>query len=177
MVAFSVMGQENARETRKAAKEKQREARKAAIAKENAANRALITKLVNERAFVLEAQYLSDDQGNMLEVNSDINFIIVKGDKASFQFGDPSMIGYNGVGGITVVGDLQAYKIMQHKKGDYIVSFDIFSNVGTLFVTIDIVPENLRAEATIRGNTANALNYTGKIVPLDKSRIYQGNAF
>ena len=62
---------------------------------------------INEKAFTLEADQVVFKYGNMAYVNSNTNFVSVKGDKAVVQvaFNIP-VSGPNGIGGVTVDGSV-----------------------------------------------------------------------
>ncbi len=172
MIASAGYGQ-----SRKELRAREKQARKEARAKEEAMNQALTKKMIESRKFVLEADFISGRQGQRISVTRTINFIVVNGDKAAFQFADGNRVGYNGLGGSTVEGNIRDYKYKTTNKGVFSVDFQIVSSVGTLFVHLSAMGPTLRADATVKGNTSAQLNYSGYLVPLDQSRIFKGMSF
>ncbi len=161
--------------TKKEARAKARAEKKAARAAAEAANAAVVKKLIEDRHFVLEATFLADKTGRRISVTPTLNFIMVEKDKATFQFGGGSQVGYNGVGGVTMDGNVQNYKYKVDKKGVYHLSFQISTSLGTIFVSMTIMPATSRADATVQGTGGKKLYYTGEIVPPEKSRVYKGS--
>ena len=165
-----LFAQENKKEQRKAKKEANKEAK----AKQEAETAAITKASLASKKFVLEADFLMDRKGQRIVVQSNLNFIGVDSDKGAFQFGNGRDIGYNGVGGVTVEGDVQDFKIEENKNGTLSVSFRIVSSFGNIFVSMTVNPFG-NADATVRGNTSARLKYTGTIVPLGSSRVYKGS--
>lgn len=172
LTASSGFGQISRKEARKQAREAKKEVR----AKEEAKNNAQAKKMIDERHFVLEAIFLSDNTGERVSVASNLNFIVVDGEKGVFQFANGNSVGYNGLGGETVKGNVRNYKYSVDSKGVYNVDFQISSSLGTIFVHMTVTGSSLKAEATVQGNFSARLNYTGNLVPISQSRIYEGSS-
>jgi hypothetical protein len=81
---------------------------------------------INEKAFTLEADQVVFKYGNMAYVNSNTNFVSVKGDKAVVQvaFNIP-VSGPNGIGGVTVDGSVSDYEVKTDKKGNLSLSMNV----------------------------------------------------
>lgn len=151
-------------------KRKQREAEKAAMA-------ALVDSMVNMRQFVLEADYLSNQYGNRVVVNSTLNFIMVDSTESVIQtastsgFGGPNMMG-----GITADGNITRFEVTKlPKSNSYSIKMMIMTSVGIYDVFFSISSDGL-ANATIGGNWGGKLNYHGRLVPLKTSRVYKGRS-
>jgi len=172
MIASAGYGQ-----SKKELRAREKQAKKEARAREEAMNKELTKKMIESRKFVLEADFVSGKQGQRISVTRTFNFIVVNGDKVAFQFADGSHVGYNGVGGSFEEGNLREYKFKTNKKGMYFVDFRIVSSGGTLFVHLSAIGATLRVDATIKGTSSAQLNYSGYLVPLDKSRVYKGVSF
>ncbi len=168
-MALPVFGQQT-KEERKAAKE----AKKAQQAQADVEKAAIIHASIEAKQFVLEANFLSDKYGQRLVVDPSLNFVGIDIEKSAFQFGNGSDIGYNGVGGITVEGSANNYKMSQNKKGMYTIDFQVSATAGTIFVVLSVSPTGA-ADATISGNTSQKLIYSGTLVPLGESRVYKGS--
>ncbi len=151
-------------------REAKKEARKAAIEKEYQQT----ARLLENRNFVLEADYLANRYGNRVPVTSNLNFIKVDSSEAVIQIGSPTGLGYNGVGGVTAEGRIGKWEVTQNPKKK---SFQVYMNVMTPLGSYDIhffIGANGYAQATLGGVTAGKLTYSGYVVPTESSRIYQG---
>ncbi len=171
MVTPAVMGQNM---SKKEAREKARAEKKAAQQAAEAANTAKIRQLIEQRHFVLEANFLSNKSGGQISVTSTLNFVMVEKDKATFQFGEGSRVGYNGVGGLTMDGQVRNYEYTTDKKGMIHLDFQISTSAGTIFVSMMITPASSDATATISSMGSKKLYYRGKIVAPEESRVYKG---
>ncbi|HDO06230.1 MAG TPA: DUF4251 domain-containing protein [Bacteroidetes bacterium] len=81
-----------------------------------AISREYYTKLLKEKYFVFQADFLIGAHGESFVLSPDINFMSVNGNKVILQFGFNNAIGWNGVGGITVRGTLSNYQVHLGKK-------------------------------------------------------------
>jgi hypothetical protein len=133
-----------------------------------------IDTLLNYRTYVLEANYLRNTYGSMVVVSSNINFIRVAGPKGVLQTGSDSRVGSNNLGGVTAEGNISNYRITRDTKNlTYTVTFNLLTNIGT-FDILMYVSSDYTATATISGTTAGKLTWSGRMVPLDKSRVFKG---
>lgn len=162
------------KELKKIAKEEKR-ARKHA---EEEQIRELVSLMMVYHRFVLEAEFVGNQTGQRIPVNSNINFIAVDSTKATLQLGTPHGVGYNGVGGITVDGRITKYdlQVIQGKRSkSYNLMIFISTSIGMYDLTFNI-SETGYADATVKGNTMGQLRYSGKIVPISMSRVYKGTS-
>jgi Domain of unknown function (DUF4251) len=131
--------------------------------------------LVNKK-FVLEADYISDGKGQRIPVSSTINFVVVDSLECILQIGSPGGIGWNGVGGVTVEGNISKYdlRIKEGKKGkSYYIMIVIMSSQGIYDISFQ-VSQSGYTDATVRSTTSGQLVYSGKLVEINKSRVYKG---
>ena len=134
--------------------------------------------LLTMHRFVLEADYVGDGRGSRIPVNSTINFIAVDSSKAVIQLGTTSGIGYNGVGGITVDGNVTKYdlKINEGKKGrTYSLMFNVMTSLGMYDITL-LVNSTGYTDATVRSTRSGQLKYSGNLVPIGLSKVYKGTS-
>lgn len=168
-VVSSLMAQENEKNKRLTRDEK-----KELKAQEQAAAIELTTQIISDTAYVLEADFLNNKKGQRIPVSSMINFILVNGDKAMFQFGTAMSAGYNGVGGLTLEGNVNSYEVSKRKRGgSYFIRFAIATTLGSMDITLDIMATGT-AGATISTIKGDRLYYSGNIVSISTSRIYKG---
>ncbi len=79
-------------------------------------SRKYYTQLLKEKYFVFQADFLTGPQGASFILSPDINFMSINGNNVVLQFGFNGVIGWNGVGGITVRGTLSDYQVHLGKK-------------------------------------------------------------
>ncbi len=172
-VTLSVVGQENtdkklSRKERREIKKKEQAARSEAMAK-------LLATAIDEQMWVLEANTLAGKRGASINVNSTLNFIAVEGDEAFVQLGSNSGMGPNGVGGVSVRGNVNKYEVNKNeKKGTYFITLFISSAIGTFDIRLDCNSDGQIANATVQGNRSSRIQYRGVIVPLSESTVYKG---
>jgi|WetSurSiteA1Bulk_404760.scaffolds.fasta_scaffold28364_2 hypothetical protein len=130
--------------------------------------------LLNFRTYVLEASYLKNTYGSMIYVTSNLNFIRVAGYNGVLQTGSDTRIGSNNVGGVTAEGTINNYKIVKDQKRlTFTVTFYLLTNLGTFDILMNVSADN-NATATITGSTSGKLTWSGRLVPLNKSRVFKG---
>ncbi|TFH28318.1 MAG: DUF4251 domain-containing protein [Bacteroidia bacterium] len=130
-----------------------KELKKEQQADELAKSVEVVTTMVSYGRFVLEAYSLRNKRGESLQVTSALNFVASDSITGVLQIGDDAGIGPNGVGGVTVQGEISDYKYTMHEKsGNYNVSYILRTPVGTYEVWMTAFPDS-RAEATISNAT------------------------
>ncbi len=153
-----------------------REQKKELKAQQEEAQRQLVTQLITDRRFVLEAYQLRNKQGNSVNVNSNINFILIDSVEAVFQFGSAQMVGVNGVGGLTIEGTVSKWETtFREKSGSYFIRLTLSSRSGFFDITLNVMASG-SADATVSTMGGGQLNYSGNIIPLEMSSVYKGMA-
>ena len=136
----------------------------------------VMMQVLTSRAWVLESYQLQDKYGESAPVEPSINFIGIAGDLSTVQLGSSGDIGWNGVGGITVEGEVRSYDLKEGKKagsGAHIRMEVSGASSGHISVAIHISADGTAA-ATISDNMGDRLTYRGRIVPLAESTVYKG---
>lgn len=131
---------------------------------------------IADSAFTLEAYQVVFKDGQSAEVTSNTNFVRVEGKKAIVQvaFNVP-FIGQNGLGGVTVDGDISNWSDKTDKRGMHYISFNV-SGIG-ISARIDMVISynSNKADITVSPNfNSRRLTLRGIILPNYRSRVYQG---
>ena len=133
---------------------------------------------VRNQDFVLEAQTVQFRTGATVFVNSNTNFISVKGNHAVVQISPSNFAsGPNGVGGVTVDGMIsgQEYKVGKH--GNVTYSFSVMGIGINAQIEIYMTPGTNQATATIYPNfNSNTVWVQGNIVPYENSDIIEGSS-
>ena len=159
----------------KSRKELRAEKKAQEIEKRNA-NRLVQEKLVAEKTFVLEAQQVFNKIGDMFSLNSSTNFVYLNGDDAVIQLGFDGLIGWNGVGGITIKGKISRYIVEDENKNKPIyIRMTIQGSEGFFDITMWI-SSNGKGEAEVVDIRGNRIKFTGDIVSLDDTRVFIGHS-
>lgn len=166
---FQVEAQEN--KTKKEIRAEKKAQQKA----EQDSLRIIQEQWVKDTTFVLEAQRVSNKIGEVFQLNSTINFVHVNKDKATIQLGFDQLVGWNGVGGITITGRITRYEIDHEKKDKPIfIRMSIQGSAGMQDLTIWI-SNNGNGEATIVDMRGNRIRFSGDIVSVEDTRVFKGN--
>jgi hypothetical protein len=132
-------------------------------------------QLINSQKFVLEANYRSGRTGARFYVTSSLNFIKIDSTNITIQIGSNSRIGYNGVGGVTVVGKIQRYKVdTNEKRKTFFIRINMMGSTGSYDIFMNISSSG-STTATVTGLYPGGIVYDGVLVPLEKSIIYTGS--
>lgn len=134
---------------------------------------------VKDTAFTLEADKVVFKYGQIAYVNSNTNFVSVNKDNAVVQvaFNVP-FAGPNGIGGVTVQGGVNGYKIQTDKKGTTLVTMNVIGAGISAQIWITMYQGTHDASVEILPNfSSNRLTLNGVILPLHKSTIFQGRTF
>ena len=128
--------------------------------------------------FVLQIDNVTFSNGNTVYVNSNINFLSVKGDRAVVQISPSNFApGPNGLGGVTVDGIISGYQIMTDKKGRVNLTYNV-SGIGlNAQIEVYIVPGSSSAQATVYPNlNSNTLWISGIVVPYENADVMEGSS-
>jgi len=137
----------------------------------------LVSAMIEARQFVLLADNISTQEGLTFPVSSNINFVLVDSTKATFQFGSVSLIGINGVGGVTIDGNITYFDVKKYEKsGAYFIRMTISTSTGFYDINFNILATGI-ADAEVVAMSNFRFNYSGRIVPINQSRYYKGTSF
>ena len=128
--------------------------------------------------FVLEADNVQFRNGNTVFVNSNTNFISVKGNRAVVQISPSSFAsGPNGLGGVTVDGIISGQEIRTDSKGRITYSMNVTGIGINAQVEIYMFPDSNSATATVYPNfNSNTVWLNGTIVPYENSSVIEGSS-
>ena len=174
LISLPAFAQELSKKEQKALEKELKKEQEAAAAAEMA---EVVTAMVEYQRFVLEANTLRDKRGNSVPVTSNLNFVSADSLTGVIQVGSNLYVGRNGVGGVTVEGNVTEYKYTKNEKsGSYTITYYLRTPVGSYDVQIT-VSQNSRADATIRSTLwGDQLRYSGFLVPIGISRVYKGTS-
>ena len=141
---------------------------------QRASNFYILDSLLNARSFVLVADYLQNQYGDMIPVPSMINFIRITGPTAVIQTGSNFSMGYNGVGGVTAEGSISNWEVFKDaKRFTHRIRFSIISQIGHYDVSMIVSSDN-RASATVSGMWRGRLTWDGHLETVGNSRVFKG---
>jgi hypothetical protein len=177
LLLFSVSllsAQQIARDTlsRKEISKRKKEAREAERQKQF----ETIYQMLLSRSFVLEADFIENYMGRRISVKSNLNFMLVDSANAVLQGGADYGVGYNGVGGATIRGEVLSYKLSRNEKQK---SCSLYLNVNSISgnYTISVeIPASDYASARVSGMRSGRFVYVGHIIPLKESSVYIGRS-
>lgn len=174
-VSINLMAQEVSNEDWKQMSRQERKEYRMKTQKENHQNTMI---LLASRAWVLEADQIQDRSGESAIVEPGLNFVGVAGDQSTVQLGSSGEIGWNGLGGITLDGQVRTYDLRENKKeatGANVKLEVSGSYSGHISLSIQVSPDGT-AQATVTDNFGERITYRGRIVPIAESRAFKGFA-
>lgn len=180
VTTFAQSGKE-ARAARREVMKKEREARRALEAQQDSVAYLKAVEALKNGSFVLEADYVSFPNGIVRYVSSNTNYVqadngegIVQTAFSNFTFSP----GPNGLGGVTVQGNISGMNIKEDKDGNYFCNYTIQGVAISATIFITLTGGNNQASVTINPNfNSNNMTMTGNLLPLDESDVFQGTTW
>lgn len=154
---------------------KRAEARAIELHQDSVAYGAALAAL-KEGSWVLEANNLNFSNGVMRFVSSSTNYIscnegegVIQTAYANFTYSP------NGLGGVTVQGDISGGSFSVDKDGNVYYSFGIQGSAVSATVSLTLTAGTNQASATVNPNfTGQSLTFDGYLVPYNQSSVFQG---
>jgi hypothetical protein len=161
----------------KAERKEAKKAKKEAKLKEDIASAEVLVAIIESKRFVLEANTLYDKSGQSYNLNSSINFVGFDGESSTIQLAFEQLVGWNGVGGVTLDGKISQIEVKQ-KEGSASFSVDarVNNKGGGMVTMIFRVSSNGSARVDMSGSFGDRLSFQGNIVPLSNTAVYKGTA-
>jgi len=140
-----------------------------------AENLKAINSAVDDSVFVLEANMIRGRYTSNNFVSPNTNFIKVEGDEIVVQTADAFNAGYNGLGGITVRGNIREYEVRKDDGGVNV--FIQMSSTVLGYSTVNIsVNASGHASATVRTGFGGYANFDGDFRLLEDSGAFEGTS-
>lgn len=166
-----------AQDSKEAARQEKKEQRKKEQQQLDSASYSKAVEALSAQTWVLEANTIRGKRGYVHQVSSILNFVMVENGKGTVQLASPRGAGYNGLGGITVEGNISAYQLDTDKRGNVNVRFFVMGVGINATILVTLYAYSNRAEATIEPNTwGRKITYSGNLLPFDDSAVYKGFA-
>lgn len=185
LLLFCITGVINAQRTRKEIREAKREAARKKMEAEKALEaqqdsiafeKALVA--LKEGTFVLEADNIMFPNGIIRYVTSSTNYVEVQDGQGIVQTAFSNFTynpGPNGLGGVTVQGNISEPEIKTDKHGNVFYNFSITGISIPATISITLTGGTNEASAYISPNfNNNNITMTGHIVPYEESVVFQG---
>jgi hypothetical protein len=165
-----VFGQDT-KEDRKAAKKARKEEQK----RINLENTERLKLIVGTKQFVLEAHTLFDRTGMSYNLNPTLNFVGFDGTNSSIQLSFNQLVGWNGVGGVTIDGRIDKMEIKGNdKKPNFSVDAAVKNRTGGYVTMIFRVSSDGNARVDMSGSFGEKVSFQGRIVALSQTSVYKG---
>lgn len=171
------------KEQKKAEKEAEKQRKKAEKAQKKAIQEqqdslefVIAEKAVKDRHFVVTADRVRFRRGNTVNVNYTTNFVLLQGDDATVQLAfDNGMSGYNGLGGITVVGKASNIKINYDKKGNLVFSMSVLGTAISADISFTLPKNSSRCDAVVDSSFyPSRITFSGKLHPYNSQNVFKG---
>ena len=170
-----------ARAARREALKKEREERKALEAQQDSVAYLKAIEALKTGSFVMEANNVTFPNGITRYVSSNTNYVQVDNGEGIVQTAFSNFAytpGPNGLGGVTVEGNISGLKMKEDKDGNYFYSYTIQGVAISATVFITLTGGTNQASVNISPNfNNNNMTMTGVLLPLDESDVFQGTTW
>ena len=132
-------------------------------------------------SFVLEADNVVFRNGIMRFVSSNTNYVEVNDGQGIIQTAFTNFVynwSPNGLGGVTVQGNVNGISMRQDKDGNVYYNYGINGIAVSATVSIVLTGGTNQASVTINPNfSGNTLTMNGYLVPYNESSVFQGTTW
>jgi len=150
---------------RKAKKEEDKRKRQEAL--------IVFEQYAENREWVVEAHTVFNRQGESLQMDPTINFVGVNKEETTVQLSFNGLMGWNGVGGVTLDGKIGKYEHSNDGKSVNITMSAMGSGLGVVDIFLTISGDG-NARATVSGNWGDRITFQGRFVSLQESKVFKG---
>ena len=170
-----------ARAARREALKKEREARRALEAQQDSIAYFKAVEALKTGSFVLEADNVTFPNGITRYVSSNTNYVQADNGEGIVQTAFTNFAynpGPNGLGGVTVQGNISGLSMKEDKDGNYFYNFTIQGMAISATVFITLTGGTNQASVQISPNfNNNNMTMTGRLLPLSESEVFQGTTW
>lgn len=162
-----------AQQDKKLSKKEKKELRKQQQIEQN----RIIIELLYSKNWVIEAHTVYDRYSQSYQLNPTINFVGVKDEEGALQLGFDGLIGWNGVGGVTVDGKVTKYEVKEGngKSGPTLNLRFQGRGIGSAIINVTVNSSG-QATARVNGDFGDRITFAGTIKPLEESAVYKGQS-
>ena len=170
-----------ARAARREALKKEREARRALEAQQDSIAYFKAVEALKTGSFVLEADNVTFPNGITRYVSSNTNYVQADNGEGIVQTAFTNFAynpGPNGLGGVTVQGNISGLSMKEDKDGNYFYNYTIQGMAISATVFITLTGGTNQASVQISPNfNNNNMTMTGRLLPLSESEVFQGTTW
>lgn len=170
-----------ARAAKREAIRKERAARKALEAQQDSVAYFKAVQALKSGSFVLEADNVTFPNGITRYVSSTTNYVQVDAGEGIVQTAFSNFMyspGPNGLGGVTVEGNVSGMSTKKDKDGNYYCNFNIQGMAISATISITLTGGTNQASVMVSPNfNNNNMTMTGRLLPLDESDVFQGSTW
>jgi hypothetical protein len=125
------------------------------------------------KAWVVEAHTVFDKQGLSYQMDPTINFVGVSNEETTVQLSFNGIVGWNGIGGVTLDGKVGKYEFSRDKNTVSIQMTAMGSSIGNVDIFLSVSGGG-NGRATVTGNWGERITFQGKFVSLAESNVFKG---
>ena len=133
-------------------------------------------KALKADSWVLEANNVNFSNGITRFVTPSTNYISFDDDEGTIQTAFNNFTySPNGLGGVTVQGNVSGQRMSADRDGNIFYSFTIQGSTISAIVNLTLTAGTNQASATIIPNFAgNSMTFDGYLIPYDQASVFQG---
>lgn len=126
--------------------------------------------------WVLEADNVVFRNGMLRFVSSNTNYVAVQDGEGTVQTAfDNFVYSPNGLGGVTVQGEVSGQDLSQDKDGNIFMNFSVFGGAISATLNLTLTAGTNEASIYISPNfNGNNLTMNGNLVPYNEATIFEG---
>ena len=131
--------------------------------------------LIKDKNFIIEANMVYDKDLNAYTVSSTTNFVKVKKDDIIIQLTFDKVANWNGIGGITIEGEIADYKVSNEQNdGPITVVAKIASlTLGMSTIKMTVFDDGM-ARAVLHGTFGQRITFSGHFLAPNESTVFKG---
>ena len=175
-VVMAQMTRQERREAWKEARAKRRAEQKALEEVQDSVAFIKAVEALKSGNWVLEADNVVFRNGMLRYVSSNTNYVAVQNGEGTVQTAFNNFVySPNGLGGVTVQGQISDQKISQDKDGNIFMNFSIFGGAISATLNLTLTGGTNEASVYISPNfNGNTLTMNGNLVPYDEATVFEG---
>ena len=156
---------------------KKREVEKAKIAAEDSIAFVQAVEALRSGSWALEASNITFNNGVTRFVTSSTNYVAVNGGEGTVQtaFNNVNINSPNGLGGVTLEGDVWGERMGTDAEGNVFYSCSIQGNGISAIIYMTLTANTNQASANVNANySGNRMTFSGYLYPYSSAGIFEG---